>query len=102
MSQYEMVRLRRIKGDEDFMRSLGIEMSASVSKRTTAENRRRRRTRVGSSGRVLRRARWGGQLGRSQLSRAMQNMRICLVRKGEVFKAVWEYGRGEDGWWWWG
>ena len=49
MSQYELDRLRRMKVNEDFMRSLGIEMSASVSKRTTAENRRRRRTRAGFS-----------------------------------------------------
>ena len=36
-----------MKVNENFMRSLGIEMSASISKRTTAENRRRRRTRAG-------------------------------------------------------
>ena len=47
MSQYELDRLRRMKGNEYFMRSLGIEMSASVSKRTTTENRRRKQTNVG-------------------------------------------------------
>ena len=47
MSQYELDRLRRMKVNEDFMRSLGIEISASVSERTTAENRRRSRTRAG-------------------------------------------------------
>ena len=32
ISQYEVDRLRRMKVNEDIMRSLGIEMSASVSK----------------------------------------------------------------------
>ena len=47
MSQYEFDRKRRKKENEDFMRSLGIEMSVSASKRTTVEKRRRRRTSVG-------------------------------------------------------
>ena len=44
MSQYKFDRKRREKENEDFM-SL-IEMSVSASKRTTVENRRRRRTSV--------------------------------------------------------
>ena len=37
MSQYELDRIRRVKRNKDFMRSLGIEMGASVSESTTAE-----------------------------------------------------------------
>ena len=50
MSQHELDRKRRKKENDDFMRSLGIEMSVSASKRTTAETRRRRRTSVGVHG----------------------------------------------------
>ena len=37
MSQHDLDRKRRNKENEDFMRSLGIEMSVSASKRTTVE-----------------------------------------------------------------
>ena len=47
MSQYELYWKRRNKENKDFMRSLGIEMSASACEKTTVENRRRRRTSVG-------------------------------------------------------
>ena len=47
MSQYEWDRIRRMKRNKDFMRSLGIEMGALASKSTTAENRGRRRTSAG-------------------------------------------------------
>ena len=49
MSQYELDRKRRKEENEDFIRSLGIEMSemsVSASKKTTVEKRRRRRTSV--------------------------------------------------------
>ena len=86
MSQYELDRLRRMKVNEDFMRSLGIEMSASISKRTTVENGRRRRTRAGvdregtaTVGRTIRTP--------SAEPRDVEN--ACLLgKKGEVFKAV--------------
>ena len=71
-----------MKVNEDFTRSLGIEMSASISKRTTVENRRRRRTRAGvdregtaTVGRTIRTP--------SAEPRDVEN--ACLLGKGEVF-----------------
>ena len=93
MSQYQFDRKRRKKENEDFMRSLGIEMSVSASKRTAAENRRRRRT---SSGVVSEgTARVGRTIRSRQLSRAMQIMRACFMGKGEVFREVVKVGKRE-------
>ena len=90
MSQYELDRLRRMKVNEDFMRSLGIEMSASISKRSTAENRRRRRTRAGV---VRKGTAMVGRTIRTRSAEPRDAKHACLLDKeGRSIQ-----GSGEDG-----
>ena len=92
MSQYELPvnRLRRMKVNEDFMRSLGIDMSASISERTTVENRRRRRTRAGVDGKGTATV---GRTIRTQSAEPRDIENACLL--GKDVRSI--QGNGEDG-----
>ena len=93
-SQYEMDWKRRKKENEDFMRGLGIKMSASASKRTTAENRRRRWT---SAGVVNAGTAMVGRTTRTQSSELRDAGHACLLYKeGKSIQASGE-GRNERG-----
>ena len=90
MSQYELDRKRRKKENEDFMRSLGIEMGVSASKRTTADNRRRRQTSVGVVSDGTARV---GRTIRTQSAEPRDAEHACLL--GKEGRSI--QGSGEDG-----